>query len=307
MNRKSGNVALIIFSIFIYLAIVAILGLFQIFIFDTDLAQVMTVDFWVEQAITSSMYFSAYIATAILRFTWLEVKESEFLMLDGSIQSNRSKLIGNRFRTYINDLDFSNKKETWKVKYQSKLENLSRKIWKKVSRELTNKPEAEWSFWTRRYKKKEDKFKKYLSDEWINENLKFKRLKYPEITVSEVINGTMKPKTRRSMINRKFLSTQIFQKLIFVFISIIGTAIWSILVFSEMLNPLDIIGTIIFTLAMLLINILTGYFAGGIAHKARIVATTERLELILDFIGIPMPKPKEVPIVKKDNEKDITD
>ena len=243
---RKGTTSLIIFSIFIYLAIVAILGLFQIFIFDTDWSEVRTLDFWIQQGITSAIYFSAYIATAILRYSYLELKEQEYLFLDNSIQKNRSKIIGNRFRKYINDIDFANKKEAWKNKYQSKLENLTRKISKKVSVQLTTLPEDKWGFWTKRYKKKEDKFTLFLTDDWIESNLKFRRFKYPEITVSEVINGTMKYKSNRSMLNRNHLGKQIFRKVIFVFISIAATAVWSVLVFTE-LTLLTINWMIIYT------------------------------------------------------------
>jgi hypothetical protein len=302
MNQsKQKNVSLIIFSIFIYIAIVAILGLFQIFVFDTDWSEVRTANFWIEQGITSAMYFSAYLATAILRYTFLELREAEYNFLNGSIQKNRSKLIGNRFRTYINDIDFGNKKDTWKNKFQAKLENLLRKVPKKVAKELTQLPEDKWGWRTKRYKKKEDKFMLFLSDEWIENNLRFRRLKYPEITVSEIINGTMKYKAKRSMLNRNHLGKQIFSKLIFVFASMIASAIWSILVFKDIINPLTIIGMIIFTLAMLLSNILTGWFAGGVAHKSRIVATTERLEIIFNFLDIPVPK-MELENKEKDNQ-----
>jgi hypothetical protein len=239
------------------------------------------------------MYFAAYLSTTLLRYNVLELKEPEYNALNNSIQKHRGKLIGNNFRTYINDIDFSNKKDTWKNKYQAKLENLTRKVRKKVSRQLTELPEDKWSFWAKRYKKKEDRFKRYLADDWINSNLKFRRLKYPEITVSEVINGTMKYKARRSMINRNHLTKQLLGKLIFVFISMLATAIWSILVFTEFVNPLTIIGMIIFTLAMLLVNILTGYFAGGIAHKLRVISTTERLEIIINFLDSPFAHIKE--------------
>jgi hypothetical protein len=50
---------------------------------------------------------------------------------------------------------------------------------------------------------------------------------------------------------------------------------------------------IIFTLAMLLVNILTGYFAGGIAHKSRVISTTERLEIIINFLDSPFTHIKE--------------
>jgi DNA-binding ferritin-like protein (Dps family) len=88
----------------------------------------MTLNFWIEQSVTSAMYFSAYLATALLRYNVLELKEPEYNALNNSIQKHRGKLIGNNFRTYINDIDFSNKKDTWKNKYQAKLENLTRKV-----------------------------------------------------------------------------------------------------------------------------------------------------------------------------------
>ena len=50
----------------------------------------------------------------------------------------------------------------------------------------------------------------------------------------------MKYKSNRSMLNRNHLGKQIFRKVIFVFISIAATAVWSVLVFTELINPLTI-------------------------------------------------------------------
>jgi len=284
-ENKTRNISMIVFSIFIYLAILAVVGMFQIFIFDTDLSVVKTPEFWIEQVITSLMYFAAYIATALLRYSILELNEKEFNDMESMIKKNRPKLIGNDFRFHIDKLDFRNKRDTWKNKIQIKLSNHSRKITKKIAAQVANVPEAEWGFWTKRFIKKERRLQDYLSEAWISKNLKFHPLRYPEITVSEIINGTLRMKTNGSMINRRHLSKQIMHKLAWVFGSIVASAVWAILIFQEVLNPLDVIAKIIFTLFMLFLNIIIGYFAAGLAHKSRIIATTERLEIILDFIG----------------------
>ena len=46
---------------------------------------------------------------------------------------------------------------------------------------------------------------------------------------------------------------------------------------------------------MLLTKILTptGWFAGGVAHKSRIVTTTQRVEIIFDYLDVPVPKIEE--------------
>jgi len=290
MNKQSNqrNISLVLFSILVYAAIIAVLGLFQVFVFETDISEIRTIQFWLELGVKSAMFFAAYVATAIIRYTWLEVKNREYVELEDSIKKHRPKLIGKRFRTYISVIDFENKIDTWKNKYNTKLENHSRRVPKKVALQLTNLEESEWNWKTRRYKRKENKFITYLSNEWIQKNLRWRRLKYPELTVSEVINGTMKYKTRGSMIERNHLSKQVLKKTTLVIFSIIASAIWSILVFKEILNPMEIIALIVFTLAMLLVNVLTGWLAGGKGHKSRIIATTERLEVILNYIDLPV-------------------
>lgn len=288
MNKsKSKNTSLIVFSILIYIGILAVVGMFQIFIFDTDISKVSTSEWWIEQGITSLMYFSAYLATAILRYSVSELNEPQYITLEASITKHRPRLIGNAFRNYIERLDFINKKDTWKNKIQTKLANHVKKITKKQAIQIANLEENKWSFWTRRYVKRERLLKEYMTEEWINKNLRWRPLKYPEITVSEVVNGTLRMKSKGSMLERNHLGKQLFKKLIFVFGSIVASVIWAILIFQEVLNPLDVIAQIIFTLILLLVNIITGYFAAGVAHKGRIIATTERLGIIVDFLKVP--------------------
>jgi hypothetical protein len=284
--KQQKNYSMIIFSVLIYIFILLITGMFKIFVFDTDTSVVSTWDFWIEQIITSIMYFSAYLATANLRYSIAEYKEEEYKEIEASIRKHRPKLIGSTFRTHIETLDMQSKISTWKNKVETQLSNHLRKTTKKVSIELVNKPENEWSWRTRRFARKEKMLNEYLTDEWINKNLRFRPLKYPEITVSEIINGTLRTSTSKSMLERNHLGTQIRKRFIFVFASIFASTIWAILIFREVLNPLDVIAQIIFTLAMIVINIIFGYIAAGFAHRSRIVAATERLEIIINYLKI---------------------
>jgi hypothetical protein len=283
-ENKNRNTSMKLFSVLIYVTILAIVGMFKIFVFDTDISAVGTWDFWIEQSITSVMYFSAYLATANLRYSTAEFKEAEYVEIESAIRKYRPKLIGSTFRCHIELLDMNSKKATWKNKIETELSNHLKKTSKKVAIELVNKKEEEWSSSTRRFIRKEKMLNEYLTDGWINKNLRFRPLKYPEITVSEIINGTLRMSTSGSMLERNHLGNQIKRRFIFVFASIVASAIWAVLIFREVLNPLDVIAQIIFTLAMLLVNIIFGYIAAGFAHRSRIVAATERLEIIINYI-----------------------
>ena len=56
-------------------------------------------------------------------------------------------------------------------------------------------PEERWDLLTRWYMRKKRRLEQYLTDKWINENLKYKKLIYPRITVSEVLTGRMRTTT----------------------------------------------------------------------------------------------------------------
>ena len=284
-KNKNTNIGLIVASVFLYISIIVVTGITQIFILNADWTIIKSVDFWIEQAVKSITYFGAYVATATIVYISLGDKEPKYNEIEDSIHKNRDKLIGKEFRAYINDLDFSNKREAWLAKYQVKLTNLNKKITRKITTEVSNLPEEEWSWKTRRYMKKERRYQEYLTDKWINENLKFAKIKYPEITVSEVINGTLKMKTSRSMLNRGHLSKQIYQKIGFVLASIFAGALWATIEFTRNDDWRNIVAQLAFTLVMLLVNTLMGSLAGGRGHLSRLVTANERYEIILDYVG----------------------
>ena len=281
MNKNKNFIVL---SIFIYLAIFISLGILEIFLFSTDLSKVQTAEFWITNFFKSLLTFGAYFATALNRYALLDLTEIEYNEIETSIKKHRVKLIDDSFRGYINSLNKAEKTSTWQNKISSKLTKHVSRISKRVSRDMLKNEHNNYKRYTVRYLKKEARLKEWLTTEWIDKNLRFKKIKYPEVLVSEVINGSTSTKTSRSRLTRNPLSSQIYSKVIIVFVTILLNGLLALLVFDGTKDIGVLLAKLLLDLVMIGTNVFAGFLAANQAHKTKIVTATERLEIIFAYL-----------------------
>lgn len=279
--RKIRNTGQVLVAIGIYVSVAIMLGIFNFFILSANGAELTFYSFWLPTLFGALMYLLVYIATATLRYSNQEFRDQEFVDIEESIIKHRPALIGNLFRTYINGIDFQNKRVTWEQKINTKLAN--HQLWL-THRMNTKIARNNYGWIVRAYLRKEERLKKYLTDDWINKFLKYKWLFYPRLTVSEVINGRMRATTRHSMLNRNHLASQISQKIFFVFLSLIGSALVATITITpnpDWFNIMFQLASMVFFIA---VNTTTGFLAGTLAHKSRLNTSIERLEIISNYL-----------------------
>lgn len=281
---KTKNGMQILIGVSIYLAVLVALGVFNFFILSYNNVKLTLYSFWLPTLFGSMNYAGIYIATAVLRYGGREVKDEQYRKNEESIFKHREKIIGADFRRYINDIDFKNKRDAWEQKIQTKLANHQMLLTHRMNAKIQNKDERKWGPIVKWYIRREKRLQLYLTDEWIKNRLKYKRLKYPRLTVSEVINGRMRATTRKSMLNRNHLGKQIGAKMIFVLFSLVGSAVFATLAITPNPNWLNIMTQLVGMLIFIVWNTVAGFFAGSRAHMSRLDTSVERLEIIVNFI-----------------------
>lgn len=281
---RSRNGAQILIGIGTYVAVLVGLGIFNFFILNYNDVELTFYSFWLPTLFGSILYAGIYIATAVLRYSGRELKDEIYKKNEESIYKHREKIIGTSFREYINSIDFKNKRETWEQKINTKLANHQMLLTHRINNKIQNVPESKWGPIVKWYVRRERKLQLYLTNDWIIKNLKYRWIIYPQLTVSEVINGRMRASTRVSMLNRNHLGKQIGAKMIFVLFSLVGSAIFATLAITPNPNWMNIIIQLVGMLIFIVLNTTTGFLAGSRAHMSRLDTSVERLEIIINYI-----------------------
>ena len=115
---------------------------------------------------------------------------------------------------------------------------------------------------TQQYLCKKKTYELWLTEEWINENLKYRSFSYPQITPSEIVTGSEKPVSRTRLIDNNIGGYALKRRLGIVIFMITITAIFEALTFTG--SPFDIAlwATLAFKLLLIAVNIFSGWLAG---------------------------------------------
>lgn len=285
-QSKSKNASQILISVAMYIVVLGVLGIFNFCILSYNGVKLTFYSFWLPTIFTSIMYFLLYTSTANLRYATLENTDKDYVDNELSISRHLPNLIGERFRTHIYNLDFKNKRETWENKIRTKISNHASLMTLKLNYKITNVSENKWDLITRWYVRKRKRLELYLTDEWIKNNLKYKIMFYPRITVSEVLTGRLRNTTRTSMLNRHHLASQVSRRSIWVVLSLIGSAVVATIAIAPNPSWQNILIQLSSMALFSVVNIMSGFLAGNNAHKSRYNTSIERLEIITDYLKV---------------------
>jgi len=290
----------LVLYICIYVLGLVVLGLLNIAILDWNW-DVITWEWFIELNLYNVLYFSFFINTLFLVLDSLE-KEDEYKGLLNSIKVIRPKVEGEGLRIYVDKINFFEKEHTFKKNINEKISKLQKKYSNDVANELRYKDKKEWSKKTIKFRQQLDTLKDMLADVWIDKNLIYEKIKYPEMEYFELLYSTTKQKTKGSRFIRSYTKHQIIKKLwLFILTSMATIAITVITItkFNDLRNLIFSLG-MIFTL--LIVNILSGVFSGHSSHKERIVDTADRLQIMINYQKGEKTGTKELPIENKEKE-----
>lgn len=292
----------LVLYICIYVLGLLVLGLLNIAILDWDWS-VITWEWFIELNLYNALYFSFFINTLFLILDSLE-NEPDYKGLLKSIKTLRPEVEGEGLRLYVDKINFFEKTATFKKNVNQKISKLQSKYSNDIANELRYKPKDQWSDKTIEFRKKLDNLKETLADTWIDKNLIYENIKYPEMEYFELLYSTIKQKTKGSRFIRSYTKNQIIKKLwLFILSSAATIAITVITVtkFNDLRNLIFSLGTIFI---LLIVNIISGVFSGKSAHKDRIVDTADRLQVMINYKEGETSGIKELPIENK-IEKEI--
>ncbi len=311
--------------IFMYIVLVALTGLLNVVILkEFDWSAFLDIEFWIPIGINNAFYFAAFVITVGLVYDVLEYKDKDYQEIEQDIRDERDKLVSDEFKQQIINRNFVEKKNVWFQYVNIWLGNLQSKLRHKTAFVMKTKPKELWNRKALNYERKKTTLNDFKTKSWVDSNLIFrkklgwgllgwfKKLHYPEITVNEIIYGSVSMKPKKSELERHIIRGQIIKKSVTTAISIMLSVIVSILQVERFMSPISILIALAIMLFTILINVVVGVFAGFKAHKDRVNNATIRLGVVFDFMSgkrypdapiidyVPEPikedsKPKEAP------------
>lgn len=208
----------------------------------------------------------------------------------------RNTKILNRFRYLISDdvfrddlakIDLRNKKDTWRIVIQEKLQKFTDKMPDSVANELKYDEDRQ-SKRTRKWLDTQSKMRNQLNDEWIDDNIHRLKIKYPRINVKMVVNGITDIEISSMAITdvKRIEARENRNKLIFGMLSFVAVSIFAALSFPAFRQDIwMLIKDFVIYTAALIMNIIMGIISANEVHEARIRETEDRKGYIEAYVG----------------------
>ena len=205
------------------------------------------------------------------------------------------------FKENLKIIDLQNKKDTWRLLIQEKLQKHQDKMSKRVVNEMFNPPKNQ-SWRTKRWLEKEAKWKLQLTDKWIDENIYRIKIKYPRLNVRMIVNGVTDIQISRMAITdtKEIEKRENLNKLIWGVLSFILVSVFAAFGFPAFRQDIWMLikDFIVYTIALIM-NIIMGIISANTVHEARIRETEDRKGYIEAYVGRELFKQIELEV---DNE-----
>ena len=165
----------------------------------------------------------------------------------------------------------------------NKLIDLNNKVNQKTLDELKSGNHSEK---TKKYLRLKAQYEEELTDKWIEENLRYKKLRFPTITPSEVVTGEKIPNNSIKVIDNNVLAFSFTRRLGMLGIMIVLNSLMEALFFQGSLFDVVAILMILFQLTLIMVNIFTGWVSGIDSFKRKILNSTYiRRDLLVSYIN----------------------
>lgn len=299
----------------LYLILLFISGLLNIVVFqELDFSLITSLSFWIEMIVDYTLYISVFIITIMMTYDIYGDTENEYNKIEQDIFEMKDILVTDDFNKDIINRNFIEKKKSWYETLKSAKGNYDRKKTHKIHTEMLTLPKDKWHRKTIKYFRKDEYFNYLLSQDFINNELHyrkkyrfnfktlFKKIKFKEITVNEVIYGTVTLPTYSSLLVRKPLSRRIFSKVVMIIPSVAFKVVYELLVIDKFKSTAELLKELSFMVIMCLIYALTAVFSAKKAHMDRKSNALTRYGIALEFKNGKRYEP--APIFNINNKKD---
>ena len=270
---------------FLYLAIFSFVGVFNLAFAQWNAEVLTTAEYWISTLTTSFTYIVAFQITVQLASDVMSQNHEDFIATEKEITKFGRTNVHSDFSDFIDEINWISKRDTWKTRITNKLIDLNNKASQRVLDELKGDP-LHYSTKTKRFVYLKSQYEEQLTDKWIEENLRYKKLRYPTITPSEVVTGERKPYNSVKVIDNGVGAYAFTRRIGMLAIMIVINALMDALLFSG--NPFDVVAImmILFQIFMILVNIFSGWISGIDAFKKKKLNSVYiRRDLLVAYAG----------------------
>jgi hypothetical protein len=188
------------------------------------------------------------------------------------------------FPDYILELNWHSKKDTWRTTVTNDLIELYNKMPQEMLVE-SKLDKSKWGLPTILYMAKIDEKKEQLTEEWVEENLRYMKLDYPSLTPQEVVTGEKKPYNSLKVIDSDVTTYALTKRITTLGIMIVINALMEGLVLLDSPITLATIALVLFQLMMIMVNVFSGYMTGIEAFKRkRLNSMMIRRDVLIGYV-----------------------
>lgn len=213
--------------------------------------------------------------------------ESVYLRNTKILSKYRYLISDDKFRLTLKTIDLQNKRDTWRLLIQERLQKLQDKMPKQVLNELMNPPEHQGKR-TKRWLSLESRLKLQLTDKWIDDNIYRIKIKYPRINVRMVVNGvTDIDIARMAITDIKLIETkENMNKAVWALLSFTLVSLFTAIGFVAFRQDIWMLikDFVVYTISLVM-NIVMGILSANEVHEARIRETEDRKGYIEMYVG----------------------
>lgn len=304
-KRFKASAMSIVFHLLTFLITLTMIVGIDIYRFNFDFSKI-TGEFLMIRALISIGYLMIKVSISNITYEMRQVVDPKFGELDITLEDASKKYRGKNFNEAIYKLDYSLKKDSWFKYIESKSFRHNTKIPKKVSHELYNLHEKDYSNRTKKWVKRRSELEEMSTEEWIRQHLINQNIDYETLSPMEVLYGTIDYNPKKTYFDRKPLARIIFRSLPFMILSFTGTILLGALAETQKVDKVGLFISIMSILLVLVMNIIIGVNNGLKAHRSRMLNMNKRSEIFVDYKEGHFDKLDPVPnrvIIYKENER----
>jgi hypothetical protein len=288
---KKASLGNFILYISLFIVLLILNGFMNFVAASFTLGVILTATYWLKTVTGSMSALGAFIIFAFLRRDTKLINDpiynEKLVAVNGTVSGN----VGPDFPEFIAMKNENSKSLKWREKMQNKLTKWGNKVPARVLKNIKKiKDNPEWPdkskwvkfkrlhrlYWTlcgqirwffakrraNRWTAKRDKILLQLTDVWILENIHYIKVKYPETTPGEIMNGERNTSTGK-VIDNGAIKHILQDRLPLILVITMLQMAFNALVIIGATNPVGMWMAVVFQLATILLNVGTGLHYGN--------------------------------------------
>ena len=268
--------------IILFVGLIALSGVLNFIIAEFSLAVILTASYWVKTITSALIGLGSFVLSSFMRRDAKLYKDEVFNASIDELNDTINNQVGDDFSEYIAHMNRLEKIKAHRTKQENKLTKWNNRVRAKTLIAIKLIEDGKWEalteaikphrlfkrlFTYRRYRKatkwsrKRAKIKLKLTNEWIEDNIDYTKVKYSDITRSEILTG------ERSNINGRIIDNSALRHIAKDRLPVIMTttllmAVYHSLNFVEAINPIGLILGALIQLVMIGTNAVLGFNYG---------------------------------------------